>query len=56
MTLDQGWATLFDSRATLETNLIYAGHYKCPKAKFIDKTMFFINLLKRSILRCIFSV
>ncbi len=24
--LQQGWATLFGSRATLETNLVYAGH------------------------------
>jgi len=25
--LDQGWATLFGSRAILERNLVYAGHY-----------------------------
>jgi hypothetical protein len=28
MSLDQGWATLFGSRATLETKVVYAGHYK----------------------------
>ncbi len=50
-TLYQGWATLFGSRATLETNLVYAGHNKYPKDIFIDKTMFFINFLKISILR-----
>jgi len=29
-TLEQEWATLLGSRATLETNLVYAGHYKYP--------------------------
>jgi len=51
MDLDQGWATLFGSRATLETNLVYAGHLKYPKDIFIDKTMCFINLLKRRTIR-----
>ncbi len=41
-TLEQEWATLLGSRATLETNLVYAGHYKYPKDLFIDKTMFFL--------------
>jgi hypothetical protein len=54
--LCQGWATLFGWRATLETNLDYAGRYKYPKDIFIDKTVFFINLLKRSTLRGICSV
>ena len=54
--IEQGWATLFDSRATLETNLVYAGHYKYTEDIFIDKTMFFVNLWKISTLRGIFSV
>ncbi len=32
--LDQGWATLFDSRATLETKLVGAGQYKYNKDLF----------------------
>ena len=34
MTLGQGWATLFDSRATLVTNLFYSGQYKYHKDLF----------------------
>jgi hypothetical protein len=29
--IHQGWATLFDSRATLVTNLVDAGKYKYKK-------------------------
>ncbi len=32
--IDQGWATPFDSRATLETKLVDAGHYKYDKDLF----------------------
>ncbi len=34
VTLEQGWATLFDSRATLVTNLVDAGQYKYNKDLF----------------------
>ncbi len=33
-TLDQGWATLFDSRATLVTKLVDEGQYKYNKDLF----------------------
>ncbi len=33
-TLEQGWATLFDSRATSVTNLVDAGQYKYNKDLF----------------------
>jgi hypothetical protein len=36
--LQQGWATLFDSRATLETKLVDAGQYKYNKDQF-DMTL-----------------
>jgi hypothetical protein len=32
--LQQGWATLFGSRATLETKFVYAGQYKNPMGLF----------------------
>jgi len=38
--LEQGWATLFGSRATFETKLVYADHYKYTEDIFIEKQWF----------------
>jgi len=49
--LNQGWATFFVSRATLRTNLVYAGHYKYTEDIFIDKTMFFCQSLENKYIK-----
>jgi len=57
--LNQGWATLFDLRATLVTKLIDAGQYKYNKDLF-DMTfekknvLLAVNFLKRSVSKGIF--
>jgi hypothetical protein len=58
--VEHGWATLFDSRATLETKLVDVGLYKYDKDQF-DMTfekngLLAVHFLKKSILKGIFNV
>ena len=58
--IGQWWATLFGSRATLATNLVYTGQYKYNKdlfdLAFERKWVFKVHFLKRSILSGILNV
>ncbi len=56
--LEQGWATLFDSRATLVTKLVDEGQYKQNKDLFdmtFEKNVLLeVHFLKRSVSKGIF--
>jgi hypothetical protein len=58
MCLGQGWATLFDSRATLVTKLVDEGQYKYIKdlfdITFEKNVLLAVHFLKRSVSKGIF--